>query len=308
MALIKSPPLVLVLNGKSLTLYERRAGFIGKIEFAPNVINHLQIVSKRRFNSEIVSFLSRFKRQSVIILISPEIINSGKNILKTLTETLQRIGWKINKVIPEAIFVSLNNKEKYEKEDIEHILSRAKPFKNYNLVNFKNIGFNFSKNIYFLITAIMLLISGSLFFIYKNHPKPVQITAKVAPEPSAILSPSPELISPSPSPAFTPSPAASASAEIAKEDLKIEILNGSGITGQSSKLREKLLKEGYKNIETGNDFGNNNSSTVIIFSSKVPEDIRSSLIKFLKKSFSKISSSIDDTLVKFDIIITTAKQ
>lgn len=305
MGLFNSPPLILVLKINSLELYSPGRGYLGKVEFAPNVLNHLQIISIRRFNSEVVSFLSRFKAQKAILLLSPEVVQSGRNIYKTLIITLGRIGWKAYPVIPLSVFGGLANKEKLNHEDIDYILSNLKSLKSYNLVHFKNMGFKISKNIYFLIITIGLLSLGSVFFISKNHPKLTPITTEVTPTPSPVASPSSQL--PSPSPSLTPSPTASASAEIAKENLKMEILNGSGITGQSSKLRDQLLTKGYKNIETGNDFGNKNTSTDVIFSLNVQKNIQDDIIKFLKKNFTNVASSVEDTLTKFDIIITTAK-
>lgn len=305
MALFNSPPLLLVLKDKTLEAYNPGHGYLGKIEFAPNVVNHLQIISIRRFNSEVVSFLSRFKAQKAILLLSPEVIQSGRNIYKTLIITLGRIGWRVNPVVPLASFGGLAYRERLDKDDIDCILSNPNALKSFNIVHFKSIGFNVSKNIYFLIIAITLLVLGSVFFISRNHPKPALKIAEVTPAPSPIAYPSPQL--PSPSPSLIPSPTASASAEVSKDNLKIEILNGSGITGQSSKLRDQLLAQGYKNIETGNDFGNKSTSTDVIFSSNVQKDLQDGIIKFLKKNFTKITSIVDKTLTKFDIIITTAK-
>lgn len=117
------------------------------------------------------------------------------------------------------------------------------------------------------------------------------------------------LIESSPTP--TPSPAASpqiAATDVDKTSLKMQILNGSGVTGAAGKVAEVLKKAGYKNIDTAN------AATYDAQGIKIQvKDGKTSLGELIKKDLADDYEDITvkDTLdedSKYDVIITRGKQ
>lgn len=60
------------------------------------------------------------------------------------------------------------------------------------------------------------------------------------------------LIKPSTTPTPYPSPTLNPTPSFKKEDLKIKVLNGSGVAGKASEMKNILIKKGYTDIITGN--------------------------------------------------------
>ncbi|MBI2011933.1 LytR C-terminal domain-containing protein [Candidatus Daviesbacteria bacterium] len=143
-----------------------------------------------------------------------------------------------------------------------------------------------------ILIAVVLLIYGAYYY-FEGKPfsnsQPTNQTTDSAPSPSINIS----------------LPNASSSA-VRKEEIKIKILNGSGVAGQAGRVRNSLLKLGFKNIEIGNDPNADGEKTVVEYISQVNSDILDEILSELKRSFKNIStekSKIDD----FDVVIITGK-
>lgn len=101
---------------------------------------------------------------------------------------------------------------------------------------------------------------------------------------------------------------ASPSSNFKKEDLKIQILNGSGLSGAAGKAKTVLEGLGYKNIDTGNATSSDFSETeVAIKESK--KDYLDLIIKDLSKSYEATEAAKPlSSTSKFDIVITLGKK
>lgn len=89
----------------------------------------------------------------------------------------------------------------------------------------------------FFLFAGSFILSLSVFLFISNY-KSIKL-------PNFINKPTPT-ITPTQAPSPTPTP------NFKKEDLKIQVLNGSGTAGKASELKEILNKKGYQEIITGN--------------------------------------------------------
>lgn len=123
---------------------------------------------------------------------------------------------------------------KEEKFSLNKDLRKINKLTKSNSVNLSKI--NLSKKEIILFVASFVL-SFSLFVFISNFKsiKIPLITKKITPTIT-------------PTPTFTPTPTPS----IKKEDLKIQVLNGSGIAGKASEMKDILKKKGYSEIITGN--------------------------------------------------------
>ena len=145
-----------------------------------------------------------------------------------------------------------------------------------------------SNMLVFIILGIAILIGGIIFFITKGKKES-------------------ELVSPTPSSGgitiSTPSATSTAEPKL-KADIAIEVLNGTGATGDAGYLQGKLRDLGYTDIEVGNADEQNQTITTVTFSADIDEEnkklIQTELEKLYEDVIVKTSSTID-----FDASIVT---
>lgn len=147
--------------------------------------------------------------------------------------------------------------DREEKFSLIKSASHLPPFK--EKINFK---FSISKKDIFLFIGSFVF-SFLIFFLVFNFNS---IKNKLS---SKKISPTPTLI-----PTSTPSPTPS----FKKEDLKIQVLNGSGVAGKAAKVKSILLEKGYHEIIIGNADNYDYQATVL----KIKKS-KSSILEMVKK-------------------------
>ncbi len=105
-----------------------------------------------------------------------------------------------------------------------------------------------------------------------------------------------------PSPTPTPSPIT-----LAKEELTMRILNGTGIPQQASKVKKALEEKGYKKIETDNADDTNQEETLVTFSSRISEEAEKEIMDVLESIFSTVVKEKDSN-TDLDILIITGSE
>jgi len=139
----------------------------------------------------------------------------------------------------------------------------------------------------FIILGIVILVGGIIFFVTKGKNES-------------------EMVSPTPTGGITiNTPSATQTPEaVDKEELTIEVLNGTGTTGDASYLQGKLKSLGYTEIETGNADEQDQTITTVTFSDTLDEENKKEIQEELESLYEdvtvKTSSSLD-----FDVSIVT---
>jgi len=157
--------------------------------------------------------------------------------------------------------------EKTSNPGVGFPLSQPKPKKKSNMLGF-------------IIVGIVVLVGGIIFFVTKGKKE------------SELVSPTPTsggIVISTPSATETPTPAE-------KEDVSIEVLNGTGIAGEAGYLQDKLKVLGYSDIEVGNADEQDQTITTVTFSDTLDEankaEIQTELEKLYEDVTVKTSSSI----------------
>ncbi len=180
-----------------------------------------------------------------------------------------------------------NHEEKFSlNKKLDKDFQSKKTTTDYNTAPYSKINFP-KKEILLFLTSFAL--SFSLFVLINNFKltKLSFFSKKITPTVT-------------PLPTSTPSPTPT----IKKEELKIQILNGSGIPGKASEMKDILKKKGYQEIITGNADNYNYKLTEIqVKKSKsyVPDIIKNDLLDYL--STVKISSLPEDKTPDVVIIV-----
>jgi hypothetical protein len=104
----------------------------------------------------------------------------------------------------------------------------------------------------------------------------------------------------------TPIEEATDSASVSKEELTLEILNGTGIPGQAALIRTQLSKLGYQKFTLDNLDRDDTATTELNYTSRVSKDQRNEISAELKKIFKNVDTEeVASEEAKFDISIVT---
>lgn len=109
-------------------------------------------------------------------------------------------------------------------------------------------------------------------------------------------------------PAIEPTPTASPSSSLKREQIKLQVLNGSGISGFAGKAKTYLEGLGYKDVMTGNAKTSDFTNTVISV-----KDSKKELLETIKTDLSKNYQVTEKTETlpassKYDFVITLGSQ
>jgi len=143
-----------------------------------------------------------------------------------------------------------------------------------------------------ILIFIGLLILGGvgIFFFTKSE-------NEVVPTPTPSFNVTPIDNETTPAPTKSPEP-------VKKDDVSIEIQNGTGITGEAAFLQTKLKALGYTDIKVGNASSTDNTVTAITFSKTLSQTVQDEIKTELEKIYKEVSVKTSSTQ-KSDIVIVT---
>jgi len=150
-----------------------------------------------------------------------------------------------------------------------------------------------------LIVGILVLIGVLGYVIYKSASGGDNEEVLSEPTPYENMAAEEE---PTVSPSTTP--VASPSAKIDKEKIKIQIQNGTGITGEAAYLQNLLKDLGYTNITVGNSSTQNATDTEVSFSSSLSSEVSTEINTKLTSVYQSVEKT-SSTSTSYDVIIIT---
>ena len=149
---------------------------------------------------------------------------------------------------------------------------------------------------------IFLTASGKLKLPFFNSTNLAQKTKSISNEEDLALLTN-ERILPTELPTTS---SASTDTVIDKTLLKIQILNGTGISGQAAKVKDLLIPLEYKDFILGNSPIPPQTNTEVSFTENVTPDIQREIITELEKIFTKVISSAKSQNT-YDVVIITGQ-
>ncbi len=231
---------------------------------------------------------------------------TNSNLYKTIIAIGQQYGCHIKEVVPLTLFNQLlqgqtlsfdtfsclaKEKSTIEIGDFLHPTKLSQPKK------------QMPRKQILLLVVCFLCLGGVFFFAainlgFVSRPSLSSSNAKVTP----ILSSKPTQS------ALTPQISENnESATPKKTDIKIQVLNGSGIAGQANTVKSQLTDAGFTSISTGNAAGSPAKITFITFSKRTPVEFRDVILAELKKTFTDVNTQQDPLLETYDVSITTGE-
>jgi len=147
-----------------------------------------------------------------------------------------------------------------------------------------------------LIIGILVLIGILGYVIYKSANTKNQVTEEVIPTPYENMA--------TPLPEVSPTPVSSPSASVDKTKIKIQVQNGTGITGEAAYLETQLSGIGYTNISVGNSETQSETDTSVSFGSSVPTSVADEITTKLKTIYQNVVKTTSSSTT-YDVVVIT---
>lgn len=304
------------------------------IILSPNVIfeKDFPVMEENKLEQEIQKFLDNIPFENVktkryVMDKNSKIMATNKLLYETVKNAFEEKGFMVEAITP--LFSLKTNsaiKNNFNLETANLILKKFDSMKQDSLpVNEENDrssnkesqSRNFVKNpknkravvlisvfIALIAMLIFLLIQSGILKTSKSDKPTIENPLPATNQPAVIPD-----VSPTPVPALQPvqeNPESTASSQLLKKNLKINILNSSGIIKQAEILKNRLVAVGFENIITGNIQPTNSTKTLIIFSSTVPDNIKKTITDEVKKVNFDVSVQ-ENTKSEFDCTIIIGK-
>ena len=275
------------------------------------------------FDNNHISKLELKGENSSLILVT------NKSLYLPIVDLVTKLGGRVISVVPVTVFGDLGQKTILDGGDVDLVFDDKKTLQINNFLLSQNIAaVDAGKTVSPIVTgdeddeeeegngkkSKILLILGALFIIggllvlgmmlgFVKNPLPKSAgtapeTSKSLPQPSAVVSVATE------SAILVGSPSA-ALQDIKKDQLKVNIINGSGVSGQGSKVKSILTPLGYKDITIGLTVLSGTTDTSISYSKKVTTVNKDELVQELGKTFLAVKTTEASSAARFDIEITT---
>ncbi|HJY98950.1 MAG TPA: LytR C-terminal domain-containing protein [Patescibacteria group bacterium] len=145
-----------------------------------------------------------------------------------------------------------------------------------------------------LIVGILILVGILGFVIYKSASSSNE---EITVEPT----PFENLATPSGEESATPTATPAAD----REEVSIQIQNGTGIAGEAAYLQTQLAALGYKDIKVGNASSQNATATEVTFAKSLDASIVSEITQKLKSIYTEVKTTTSSSTTTFDVVIIT---
>ena len=148
-----------------------------------------------------------------------------------------------------------------------------------------------------LIVGVLILVGILGFVIFKSAASKNDET---------LIEPTPfENLTTSPQDETTVTPEASASpVAVNKANIKVQVQNGTGITGEAAYLQTQLKGLGYTNIAIGNSSQQNLTATQVSFASTLSSEVVTEITTKLKALYQNVTSTTSASTT-YDVIVIT---
>ncbi|MBI3385090.1 LytR C-terminal domain-containing protein [Candidatus Gottesmanbacteria bacterium] len=162
-------------------------------------------------------------------------------------------------------------------------------------------------NVIIAVVVVLLLLIGGLIFWKVKGSKKELVTPTPTPTEQVTLPPT---STPTATPSVSITPGKETTPTLSpKQKVKIEVLNGTGVTGEASFLKGKLTSAGFATIDTGNAASTSaDAKTEVTYFSTFPVALKIDLTTLLSDLYTSVSATNSAESGKYDAIITTGKR
>lgn len=335
------PKILLFMKNNEIEVYGIGLTNVASFILTPEIFNNLDIADKEAFEKYFTQFVQyfSFKKQKLLLLLSEDLIfqkmvPSGiseaekkafydevplepekmrkfevikdenllllavnKDIHETLSKILEKNGYPVDAVTPISALDTNVENNSLTQSDINNILLISDIYK-YDVRSKFKVRKAPSKGLVLIALGILianLILGVVLYFKFYKPPKAEKIISE---NNNIMIEETIKEVTES----------ASVKEEVKKEDLKVQILNGTGIPGQAGKVKTLLTGIGYKDVTTANSSKEDAVEAMVIFSEKVSDANKDEVIKKLEEVFETVTNADATGVVTYDIAVVTGKE
>ncbi|HEX6977617.1 MAG TPA: LytR C-terminal domain-containing protein [Patescibacteria group bacterium] len=144
----------------------------------------------------------------------------------------------------------------------------------------------------YIVIVFVIIIGVIAFLVFKGSQAGSE---EATTEPTDLATPSQTV---EPTPTATP-------ASVTKDEIKIQVLNGTGIAGEAAYLVNQLKPLGYTSTTTGNSDTSSATATKVTFATKISSDVVTEITSQLKSIYQSVETDTSSSLTSTDIQIIT---
>src|SRR3989344_783458 len=273
----------------------------------------------KKFFEEIPFDLQKIAKKQIRTKNGLNLIAANKNFYDSIVHVLQKLQVEIRAAVPSTMFGITAST--LTSEDIKKISSNPEMLKTSDFLSIdtqkkqdretqpekENLQADGEKSKFnpATVAGIAFIVVGLgvvVFLLFKQGILKQYLPFNKKPLPT--LAPSPQ--ESKPAPVDLENKEATEQAELSsKQDITIQILNGSGVSGQASQVQALLEQLDYSQIETGNANSQNLTTTKIVYKQNVADSLISEIKTELEKTLANVETEQTSDDIGFDIVITT---
>lgn len=300
---------VMVLS--SALIYDK---LISKDQVKPEEVDNLikDWLVKVPFADQKLSYLKLDSKDGL------EVMATNKDLFSSVVKLTQGLGAKIEQVVPATVFGQVN--QPLDPGQMHQILSASNLLKKANFLVGQNVeavvspaptdavsdepvegkGGRGRYLIYGLVVVLLFILSGVVgWWKWQEWQQAAKPQIQTPPAESSITA---QIATPSAEASESASPSASLTT-----DLEIQVLNGSGVSGQAGQVKSLLEGLGYQNVVTGNSTGESATATTIEYIESVSQADITAMTDVLAKSLVEVTSAVASPSGSFDVVVTTGQ-
>jgi len=230
------------------------------------------------------------------------VLATNKKIYETVKNILEDLDWKVNAVVPVTLFkdelgIENNNFDENSSKKIASSKDLIKISDFLSDEEEQRLERKSTFKLYIYFGVFILFLAGILLLAFRFG----YLSFKVfdGREITPIVNEASE---------SAKETEATESGQLAREEIKVQILNGSGVAGQAGKIRDQLIRLGYNftNIEVGN--AETSEYTEILFSLNMSGELKDEILESLRETFENVIAGDKVEEGDFDIKITTGTE
>ncbi|MBI4033250.1 MAG: LytR C-terminal domain-containing protein, partial [Candidatus Blackburnbacteria bacterium] len=269
-----------IIKGEAATQQPAIQGFLDEVPFKPDDIAKITLKTN----------------------LGLQVFAANKKLFIPIINGLHELKWQILAVCPIAIFSPFGIKPKQVGEtdllapqEAKIILAKSQPAERTNFLASEDLPIvqtdkstpktNHKKKL-LIISVVGVIIVLTVVLVLTGKINPNRFLSKDAGQPKTEESPPSASQQPVQTPPTeTPQSTESSVPLVDKETLSIQILNGTGIAGQASTVKDQLTQVGFKSFTLGNAQNTANIEAAVAFFQNVPAQIQQEIIAELGKIF-----------------------
>jgi hypothetical protein len=258
---------IILLMPTCLYLKTEKTTKSAKFVFPPDILDQNEIKDEKKATKMLVEFLAKkdhLKKETLVLLSSKIPVES--KVPQFIQKTLEKLD---NRIINTTLTKT---------EEIAEI-----SFEEYKAFFIKSkLPFSVSIKVMSIISLLVFLIT-SAFLLYPYINTPQDLSKKFSP----VLDHQEGLSGPEIKEVSSPSASEATDEPILanKNNSSIQVLNGSGRSGEAKRIKDLLSNKDYKSISIGNYDGKTVEVTIISSKAGVPESVISEIKDILFKEF-----------------------